>query len=450
MEGLNIANLEVKTYGKIIRDDVSLFVIDTETTGTQGVPFWFKQNQIIQYAVLSLEELTWYDQFVNAFDSPDDLRIPLENIRKHHISKRMVLEHGIPLKEGLVESRKFKKEAAKGKVIINIAHNAQFDYDMLMKSWHEQCDRSFEEGCDQDEEYYFDTLLAFKTLYPEIGQQCLKSDGPYKLANIAKYFMPEVNMEAAHNASVDVYCLGSLFTNWIYPKLDKEDWTKWKKFFVCHPLRRESPPVFTLVREVEGFGVTRANILNSLCRNYFSTFIEEDIQSLQIPDGFFNCIYLQIYAYLKGGRENLHYLEDIPDIKQDSYFMICRVLEYTLRKELKIYSDRLIAGLLARVCNCTVLDFTTRCFRIDAKTKLFPTFPGKPISYLPMELTDDEAKSIYENTGAATISELYAIRKYINNDEISHFMFGVNRTLFPPLTLEQLQSHFDEVIKFGG
>ncbi len=447
METLNIATLEVKTFSRVIRDDISIFVIDTETTGTQGVPFWFKQSQIIQYAVLSLEDLSWYDRLVIPFENHKDLHIPLENISKHHISRQMVLEQGTPLKQGLQESRQFKKEIAKSKIIINVAHNAQFDYDMLMKSWHEQCDRSFEEGCEQDEEYYFDTLAAFKDLYPEIGQECLRSQGPYKLSAIVKYFMPEANMEAAHNASVDVYALGSLFCNYLLPKLDPTDWTKWKKYFVCHPLRKEKGPIFTLVRDVEGFGNFRANILNTMCRNYFSTFTEEEVTSLRVTDGFFNCIYLHIYAHLKGQNETLDYLGDD---KSDSYLTICRVVEYTLRKELKIYSDRLIASLLARVCNCTVLDFTTRCYRTDARTKLFPTFPGKAVSYLPMELNDEEAMSIYTNTGAATISELYALRKYTNNDEISHFMFGVNKNLYPPMTLEELQKHFDEVVKYGG
>lgn len=447
MESLNIANLSVKTYNRIIRDDISLFVVDTETTGTQAVPFWFKQNQIIQYAVLSLEELSWYDAFTMPFATENELRIPLENIRKHHISKQKVLTEGIPLEKALTESRKFKKEISKGKIIVNIAHNAQFDYDMIMKSWYEQCNRSFEEGCEQDEECYFDTLKAFKDLYPEIGEECLRSDGPYRLSSIAKYFMPEVNMEAAHNASVDVYALGSLFANWIYPKICDLPWEKWEKYTVCHPLRKKQP-IFTLVREVDGYGNFRANMLNQICRTYFSQFVSDSITSLKVPDGFFDCIYLQAYAYLRGMNEDLEYLQN--GVKEDAYFMICRVLEYCLRKELKIYSDKLIANLLAKVCNCTVIDFTTRCYRIDATTRLFPTFPGKAISYLPMEITEAEAASIYKNTGAATITELYALRKYTNNEEISQFMYSVNRDLFPPMTSEELQKHFDEVVKFGG
>lgn len=446
MESLNIATIQIAPFSSVVRNDISLFVVDTETTGTQGVPFWFPQNQVIQYAVLSLEELSWYDRFTNPFEQEEDLRIPLENIRKHHISRQVILRDGVPLRQALLESKEFKKEASKGKTVINIAHNAQFDYDMLMKSWHEQCDRSYEEGCEQDEEYYFDTLAAFKHFYPELGEKCLRSDGPYKLSSIAKEFNPGVNMEAAHNASVDVYALGSLFCNQILPKLDP-DWTKWGKFLVCHPLRRPNPPALTLVREVEGYGSFRANQLNQICRGYFSTFAQEEITNLKVPDGFFTCAYLQTYAYLKGHQDCPDYLEG--DVS-DSYSMICKVIEYTLRKELKVYSDRTIASLLARVCNSTVLDFTTRMYLTDAETPLFPSFPGRAISFLPMEITDDTARSIYEHTGCRTISELYAKRKYLNNDEISHFMFGVNRNMFPPMTLEEIQKHFDEVIKFGG
>jgi hypothetical protein len=58
-EELTSSTLE---FEKVSLPDVALFVIDTETTGSQGVPFWYSQNQVIQLAMFDLENNSWYEE----------------------------------------------------------------------------------------------------------------------------------------------------------------------------------------------------------------------------------------------------------------------------------------------------------------------------------------------------------------------------------------------------
>jgi len=450
-------------FENVSLSDMSLFVIDTETTGSQGVPFWYSQNQVIQLAMFDLETKGWYDRYTKPVDDLSHFFIPLENQQKHRISKKVLQSTGISLKTALIESREFKQGIAAGRRIVNIAHNAQFDYDMLMKSWYEQCDVTYGLGCSDDEEHYFDTLSAFKHFYPEIGQKVLARDAPYKLSNLVKYFIPDLNMESAHNATVDTVATAVLFVRYLLPKLSN-DFSKWTKFLVSHPLHRPNPPVLTLLIDIDGYSVSRVQKLARMCNEYFATFHESEIRNLRVPDGFMIAGKLLSYAHLKSiyERDSKRLTTVYPKImvegvikevipEYDSYYEICKTLETALRGEqFGIYSDRVICSLLSHVCNCTLLDFTMHIYRISGDVPLFPTMPGEPISYLPLNLTPVEAAYMNNVMGCRTISELYAQRKYLPENELIHWIRRFNAGMIEYMPMDTLQIHFDNVIKYGG
>jgi DNA polymerase III epsilon subunit-like protein len=482
-EELTSSTLE---FEKVSLPDVALFVIDTETTGSQGVPFWYSQNQVIQLAMFDLENNSWYERYTFPGERLEPgFNIPLENQQKHRISKKVLFESGVPLKQALEESREFKLSSAKGRKIINIAHNAQFDYEMLMKSYTEQCDESFGVGCQEDEEYYFDTLAAFKHFYPEVGMKVHQREAPYKLSNLAKYFLPDLNMQAAHNAIVDTIATALLFSKFLFPKLGPDTRT-WSRFFVCHPLYGSSSqkpiPRLTRLIDIDGYSELRVKRLTEVCNRFFGSFHEEEINQLQCSEGMITAATLLSYGHVKcimekqerdseAKRRNmmLYGKADLEEGEEeeiltgkkrepkenflgyDSYFEICRVLEKLLRSEtFGIYSDKVICALLSKVCNTTLLDFTLHTYRLDGETPLFPTMPGEPISYLPLSLSEDEASYINDVMHCATISEMYAQMKYLDNSELLGWIQLLNRGLHEPISAHTLQLHFDNVIKYGG
>lgn len=443
------------SFQEISLPDLALFVLDTETTGSQGIPFWFPQNQVIQIAAFNLESNSWYERYTYPGVTLDSkFHIPLENQQKHRISKKVLQTEGVPLKDALQGLKGFKLSTSKGRKIVNIAHNAGFDYEMIMKSWAEQCDVSHGIGCQEDEEYYFDTLAAFKHFYPEIGKRVHPREAPYKLSNLAKYFLPELNMDAAHNAIVDCIATAMLFSKFLFPKLGP-DFSLWQRFLVCHPLAPHKPiPMLCPLHKIDGYSGLRVSMLTEVCNQYFNSFHEEEISGLQCPNGMMTAAKVMSYAHLKCTFERAQLRvtdEEDEGLGYDSFYEICRVLEKLLRSEkFGIYSDKVICSLLSKVCNCTLLDFTLHTYRICGTLPIFPTMPGEPVSYLPLRLNVDEARYIYEVMGCRTISELYAQMKYLQNTEMLGWIQELNRGLEAPMHLHTLQEHFDNVIKYGG
>jgi len=445
------------SFEKVSLPDVAVFVIDTETTGSQGIPFWYSQNQIIQIAAFNLEENSWYERYTYPGETLDPkFHIPLENQQKHRISKKVLQVEGVPLKEALEGLKAFKQSSAKGRKIVNVAHNASFDYEMIMKSWAEQCDVSHGIGCQEDEEYYFDTLAAFKHFYPEIGKRVHPREAPYKLSNLAKYFLPGLNMDAAHNAIVDTIATSMLFAKFLFPKLGP-DFSLWQRFLVCHPLSpgKLIPALYPLIK-IDGYSALRVSMLTEVCNQYFSSFHEEEISNLQCPNGMMTAAKIMSYANIKCTYERAHSRkeeeeEEEDQLGYDSFYEICKVVEKLLRSEkFGIYSDKVICSLLCKVCNCTLLDFTLHTYRICGTLPIFPTMPGEPVSYLPLRLHDTEARYIHEVMGCRTISELYAQMKYLDNSRLLEWIQKLNMGLSAPMHLHTLQQHFDNVIKYGG
>lgn len=438
---MQVSNPILDLVDPIVHPDVQLFVIDTETTGSVGIPFWNSRNVIIQLCIMDIECKDIFNKYTKPSENLDDLVIPLENLQKHKISKQTIQNEGYLVSEVLDESRNFKNKR-NGKKIVNIGHNVEFDYNMIMKTHYTARGESFGRGCEEDEEYYFDTLKCFKDLYPEIGKIFFARDAPYRLSSLVQYLIPVVNMEGAHNAMVDVIATSILFTKFLYPRMPKS-FEQWGKWLVSHPLRNSHPSA-TLVKDISGFGAGRVYKLNTACKQLFQSFVSEDIKNLCVPDGLFTANYLLHYAYVKLS-EHCRFHD-----QSDTWLLICQELEMLLRKELDIYSDKIIVSLLSKVCNCTELDFVFHTYRELENKLLFPSLPGTAISFLPMQISDEEAQQIMKVFGCRTISELYADRKFTHDSSSRRWFLKLNECLLEPLGFEEIQEIFENVIKFGG
>lgn len=170
-----------------------IVVFDTETTGLDTA-----NDDIIQIAAVEIISGKIGDKF-EVFIKTNKSLESTEHV--HKISKEYLLQHGIDHAEALNKFKSFVKDN------VIVAHNLDYDYKILQSNLERYC----ENGMEQTDEQYFDTLDLCRRLYPK-----LKS---YKLEYLIKEFsLKGVN---SHNALDDVKATAELI-NYFHDDLGKK------------------------------------------------------------------------------------------------------------------------------------------------------------------------------------------------------------------------------------
>lgn len=202
---------------------MELFVLDTETTGNKGVPLWSASNRLLQLVTFHPKSGDWFIRYVNY---TDDFYIPHDNGLIHNITLADLKNNGFPLEVVLTEWLDWMKaRIVDNNVPLIVAHNAAFDRNVIRKALrHSELQMSFGKGAKRWSWRWFDSLLAFRVLYPKLPDFYEPKDKPYSLTTLTQHFL-KIKTTKMHNAETDVKMLHQLFTEFIVPKLD-EDWLK--------------------------------------------------------------------------------------------------------------------------------------------------------------------------------------------------------------------------------
>ncbi len=421
--------------------DYALFVCDTETTGQQGLPLFHKNNQILQIVICHLASQSWYKQICNP---GDHIHITKTNTDCHKIGRFLIERFGIPLEDALMKFISFVNEKSDGKQVVIVTHNASFDMFMVLKGFIEYLRMYLGINSSNHKWLWLCSLESIRALHPELDRKFFPFERPYKLTHLMAHFFPDYNFTQAHNAQADVEALIMLLTDIILPELNR----KYTSLLDCPYIingRKKKAPRLELVSNVHGYGTHRTKILNSACNKFFQE-MGSGYDNLRTPVPLFHCGYLWSYGYLN--YMNLH--DRLPaSVKNLPYWGTCREIEVLLRIN-KIYSDNLIIPILANVCNVDQITFMYYVMRENGNKQFYPTMPGEPISYLPMELSARDAKNLYENLHFRTISDLVAA--FIGTPEtgIQMFIIGLNAQLSFRIHYEKLLEYQKDVLAYGG
>lgn len=415
-----------------------VFVFDIETKGFQGIPLFNKRNEMIQLSVTNLhtkETFQHYCKPVYPYVTP-------ENFAIHRISKEILETRGVDTKEVLSKLDEFLYKDGNDKQIIMVAHNCAFDCFILMKEYLLRAGefKGFR-GFENSPFIFFDSLEAMRELYPELTRKYWPTEKPFKLETLMAHFFPYIDIEESHNADFDVKMLCGIFTTLIFPKLPL-DHNEWK--FSINKAIRTDPPCNKLVRNVTGFGDYRVRLLYEAVFPYFHSMRSEKPTDVCLPFSLiqFSCRHLQEYAF----RQYKHELTHSKETPQYVWSHIVRTLETLMRttEKLTIHSDTVLVEILAAVCNLTTFDLVYCAHNPETGKPLFPSMPGDPISYFPLNFNEEDAKYVCQEMQLRTFNEIYADYKFQSIENRSSWIMKLNSCIRRPLTIEILEATFSK------
>jgi DNA polymerase III epsilon subunit-like protein len=199
---------------------MEVFILDTETTGHKGVPIWHSSNRLIQLVTYHPKSNEWFNRYIY---HGDDFYIPPNSGKIHNITMTDLKNNGLPLKTVLEEWITWMNSHLNDKVPVIVAHNATFDRNVLRKAFrHSEFGESLGKGGSRWSWKWFDSLLAFRVLYPELSERYEPKDKPYSLVTLCQHFFG-ITSAKFHNAEVDVKMLYKLFNEMILPKIRSMD-----------------------------------------------------------------------------------------------------------------------------------------------------------------------------------------------------------------------------------
>jgi DNA helicase-2/ATP-dependent DNA helicase PcrA len=160
-----------------------MVVFDTETTGLNT-----ENDDIIQIAAVKIANGKIKDTFEVYINTEKDIT---ESENVHHISKEQLDKFGVSHEKGLLNFMQFIGQNA-----VLVAHNIEYDYDILKHNLLRYCKKSLTDYCKQQ----FDSIMIAKLIYPNFAS--------YKLKDLIDFLQVEgVN---SHNAFDDVKATVSL------------------------------------------------------------------------------------------------------------------------------------------------------------------------------------------------------------------------------------------------
>jgi DNA polymerase III epsilon subunit-like protein len=419
---------------KIDQDiEYECFTIDTETSGFKGKYPAHSTHRIIQICAIHLSGST--DEF-NKYITDVNNELIEESTAIHGITKEYLRQYGEPIEkvihEFLIWVFKYcNKVPSKPKKPLFIAHSAQFDRDILLKSINLYNGKEGECLGFQ----WLDTLECTRKIFgsqidPNLDKQLYKNPPfngfVYSLRSLINHFYGSIEGEF-HNALYDSKCLGKLFVEKILPEI-------WDSITGINP-----------VYDTPGMIIERNNILSTksldilklikTCK-YSSTYIKTLVNVINYD--FYNAgpewkIYITNENLVTAGHIFLYaWMKTLIDVSmgvtsptsenKDTWTNIFKRVELLFRTRLNIYSDEIILDILGLISNRTpteVVSNTIKEINSDTSNKhtlknestqtmpIFPTLAGERESYLPFKLSAQDAMTLYQSFGICTAHDIY-------------------------------------------
>ena len=419
------------------------FILDTETSGRTGIPLWDPANRILQICILHTES---DDVFKHYFKYDDGFVVTPESTNIHGISNLTLESEGVSPKIVLRRMLEWVAERSPDPEVI--AHNASFDRDVIRIALLRELDETFGIGGRELNWRWYCSVLAAREVLPEPGLEFFPAEKPYSLGVLYEFYFKE-KLSGAHNAVVDVKGLWRLYRETILPKITTEEIKE--KYRIGVPDKHLR---CALVKSVPGYAEKRTgDLAKHLCREFaqegaisgtfdFSKFIH--------PLGLLTIGHLVLYGQMRylqkiRSKEAAGVILTVKD--QCVWFEIAKSVETLLRESLKICSDRVLGELIAKVCNRDIVDLMFHTASEDGTLQFFPTMRGEPISYLPLKISAREGKSLLEERGWGTISEIVAAWQSGDASGKARFYMLVNGCLYTPIM--DLEQQLTKILEYS-
>lgn len=402
----------------------SYFFVDVETSGQKGMPIWNPKARVIQLSAYHPHTDTWYNRLVK-YD--DNFFVPAGSVAIHRISSLDLINGGFSPVEVMRGFLDFLEEKSEGGDQILVAHNASFDRNMIRKMINQYLKLSYGRGAGDWKAVFFDTLVAFRTIHPELELYSKPSGQPYSLSSLARTFFGKAAMSGTfHNAETDVKTLYRLFMEKLLPKcpiLQTSDWRNCKFFIKPRDSRR-----LILVSQLQGFGIHRTillcdEILNPAFANEVFSCPHDSIErkfyeSCITTHGLLTTAHIFVYGYMRYRQVlRIKRVQMVPLQNEDrnTWYEICRHVEVMLRSPpLNIACDSTIANVLSCISMHDIVDLAFHTMKEDGSKSFFPTMRGEPISYGKWKdyILPDEGIFLTREFGWGTIHEM--LQDYLN------------------------------------
>lgn len=420
-----------------------MFALDTETSGRPGIPLWHSQNRLLQVCIFHIESGDVFKHYVKYKDA---FIIPPESTKIHGISNLTIESHGLDPERVLNDMLEWVKQRTKvGERPFIFAHNAEFDRNVLRVAILKYLGKEFGKGDREWNWDWFCTCLAARELLPEIDMEYEPKQKPFSLPNLCEHFFKERPSDL-HNAVRDVQILTRLFKEVLLPRLPED-----KSRFMIHDIKR---PRTTLLMNLPGIGIKRAKILADVLA---SEFLHEgdvsgliDFSKFIHPPNLLMVGHLMMYGqmrYLQKIRQKEAIKEPLTMDDECTWFEIARHIEILLRTTLWGISDRYVCEILAWVCNRDVVDLVFHTAKEDGTLSFFPTMPGRPVSFLPLEISEREAAKLYEDNRWATLGDILAEFQTVTQSQKNKFFLKFNMCLNKPI--DGLEERLKKALEFS-
>ena len=420
-----------------------VFILDTETSGRHGIPLWHPLNRLLQICIL---DQGTGDIFKYYIKYSDGFFITPESTEIHGISNFTIESEGVAPGVVLTEMLEWVKKRSPNGPPKVVAHNAQFDRNVLRVALFRELGLDFGKwGREWDWEWEC-SMQAARELLPDPGLELFPEEKPYSLGVLYNFYFHE-KPQGLHNAVRDVQALSRLYSEIIALRLSPQE----GRFRVGGPDKHFR---CALVTSVPGFAAARAHALAKHLAREFSLEGNSsglfDFSKFVHPLGLLTVGHLVLYGkmrYMQKIRRKERAGEKLTTADQCVWFEIARSVEILLREGLGISSDSIIVELVARVCNRDIVDLVFHTAREDGTLQFFPTMRGQPVSYLPIKVTETEAKSLCDERGWGTISEIIAAWQTTEETQKARFYQSVNECLYEPI--RDLEKRLIQILKYS-
>lgn len=422
------------------------FIFDTETTGFHGCTVFHKNHQILQIACIDVCSSDEFDQYI---DNPDAI-ITDQSSATHGITDDIIKSNDAkPPHTVLKMFLQWVYERAGDKEVIFFAHNALFDFFMLLKTLPVDCGK---EGVYLNFRVV-DTLELVKHFYPDIKwnaflptyQDKVCKGRPHCLPALSKYFFGGT-YENLHDAIVDCRELEKIVMTFILPHIVTDLHHEKGRHLVKGLIKPRdliepsTPSMMTRLKDVK--------YIRGFVRQFLSyvneTYAKHGMQHMTTTDNLISVFDVYNYGYLTALHSELKPQHD------DIWYSIILHIEILMRGFIHIYTDDIHCELFSLMTNRTILEFALNTTIRGTDIPIYPSLVGHPISYLPFDFSEETAMKMYNVFGIRTSHELYlnfyfsktTMKKWVNS-----VLAKLNMDANDAFSEERCEEYFKLIVK---
>ena len=406
---MDISTLPITRENIKLHYKVSPFTADTETTGFKGCTIFHPLNKILEISAICMAT----GERIDLYATDSDTVIIKDSAMVHGITTDVLKSNNAKSTiEVMKEFLLWLYDRSEGKTVVIFAHNARFDFFMMLKSI------PINSGKDGKNLNFIviDTLTLVKHYYPEMKynaydpkyQNNVCRGNPHSLPAMSTYLLG-TSTHNLHNSLADCVLLEEVIMKFLLPHITVDlNNDPYSVVGVIRPrdlYPSDTPPMMERlvnVKYVKGFIKSFVPIINQ-------TYQEHGMGDMMTTHNLISVFDVYNYGWLRRKK-------DIPP-----WEAIIEAVE-TLMRKIGIFADDIQCELFSYMTNRTSLEFAINTVKEDM-TPIYPSMPGKPISYLPFNFNESVCKRIHSLTGARTSHEFYLyymfsnmpIKKWVNS-----------------------------------